>query len=227
MAAYDLEEQEQLAELKAWWKQYGNLLINLLLGVMVAILAWQGWNYYQGKQAGESGLLYNALQAAIQKNDLQQIKVANGELVSKYGSSTYASLGALMTAKALVDSGDTKTARLQLTWVIEHASEELRDLARLRLAALMVDEKEFDAALKQLDGKSVAALEPRFAEMRGDVLVEQGKKKEAVDAYTLALSKLDGQDKASEQAGAKARTQTSQVAHELIQMKLDSLGGSK
>ena len=227
MAAYDLEEQEQLAELKAWWKQYGNLLINLLLGVMVAILAWQGWNYYQGKQAGESGLLYNALQAAIQKNDLQQIKVANGELVSKYGSSTYASLGALMTAKALVDSGDTKTARLQLTWVIEHASEELRDLARLRLAALMVDEKEFDAALKQLDGKSVAALEPRFAEMRGDVLVEQGKKKEAVDAYTLALSKLDGQDKASDQAGAKAQTQTSQVAHELIQMKLDSLGGSK
>ena len=227
MAAYDLEEQEQLAELKAWWKQYGNLLINLLLGVMVAILAWQGWNYYQGKQAGESGLLYNALQAAIQKNDLQQIKVANGELVSKYGSSTYASLGALMTAKALVDSGDTKTARLQLTWVIEHASEELRDLARLRLAALMVDEKEFDAALKQLDGKSVAALEPRFAEMRGDVLVEQGKKKEAVDAYTLALSKLDGQDKASDPAGAKVQTQTSQVAHELIQMKLDSLGGSK
>ena len=227
MAAYDLEEQEQLAELKAWWKQYGNLLINLLLGVMVAILAWQGWNYYQSKQAGESGLLYNALQAAIQKNDLQQIKVANGELVSKYGSSTYASLGALMTAKALVDSGDTKTARLQLNWVIEHASEELRDLARLRLAALMVDEKEFDAALKQLDGKSVAALEPRFAEMRGDVLVEQGKKKEAVDAYTLALSKLDGQDKASDQAGAKVQTQTSQVAHELIQMKLDSLGGSK
>ena len=227
MAAYDLEEQEQLAELKAWWKQYGNLLINLLLGVMVAILAWQGWNYYQSKQAGESGLLYNALQAAIQKNDLQQIKVANGELVSKYGSSTYASLGALMTAKALVDSGDTKTARLQLNWVIEHASEELRDLARLRLAALMVDEKEFDAALKQLDGKSVVALEPRFAEMRGDVLVEQGKKKEAVEAYTQALSKLDGQDKAAEQSGAKSQSQTSQVARELIQMKLDSLGGSK
>ena len=227
MAAYDLEEQEQLAELKAWWKQYGNLLINLLLGVMVAILAWQGWNYYQSKQAGESGLLYNALQAAIQKNDLQQIKVANGELVSKYGTSTYASLGALMTAKALVDSGDTKTARLQLNWVIEHASEELRDLARLRLAALMVDEKEFDPALKQLDGKSVAALEPRFAEMRGDVLVEQGKKKEAVEAYTQALSKLDGQDKASEQSGAKSQSQTSQVARELIQMKLDSLGGSK
>lgn len=227
MAAYDLEEQEQLAELKAWWKQYGNLLINVLLGVMVAILAWQGWNYYQSKQAGESGLLYNALQVAIQKNDLQQIKVANGELVSKYGSSTYASLGALMTAKALVESGDMKTARLQLDWVVGHGSDELRDLARLRLAALMVEEKELDSALKQLEGKSVAAFEPRFAEMRGDVLVEQGKKKEAVDAYALAISKLDSLDKASEQSGAKGQSQASQVARELLQMKLDSLGGGK
>ena len=227
MAAYDLEEQEQLAELKAWWKQYGNLLTNALLGVLVVILAWQGWGLYQGKQAGQAATIFSVLQQAAQAKDAQKIKAASGELLEKFSGTRYASLGALTAAKALVDAGDTKTARLQLSWVVDHGQDEFRDLARLRLASLLLEDKEYEPALKQLEGKPLASFEARFAELRGDILSAQTKKADAVVAYKAALARLDVEDKEAKDSGQGGPGQTSAIARELIQLKLDALGGSK
>lgn len=225
MATYDLEEQEQLAELKAWWRQYGNLLINVATGVALIVIAWQGWNWYQRSQSAQASVIYNVLQKAVADNDSQRIKAASGELVEKFGSSSYASLGALTTAKALLDGGDAKTAKLQLQWVVDHGRDELRDLARLRLAAVLLDEKAYDEALKQLDGKVAAGFAARFADNRGDVLAAQGKSADAQAAYREALAKL-------EEAGAKSadqgwQGQSGAVYRELLQQKLDSVGGGK
>ncbi len=225
MATYDLEEQEQLAELKAWWRQYGNLLINVATGVALIVIAWQGWNWYQRSQSAQASVIYNVLQKAVADNDSQRIKAASGELVEKFSSSSYASLGALTTAKALLDGGDAKTAKLQLQWVVDHGRDELRDLARLRLAAVLLDEKAYDEALKQLDGKVAAGFAARFADTRGDVLVAQGKSADAQTAYREALAKL-------EEAGAKSadqgwQGQSGAVYRELLQQKLDAVGGSK
>ncbi len=140
MAAYDLEEQEQLAEIKAWWKQYGNLLMNVLTAAALTVLAWQGWNWYQRNQSIQASQVYHALSVAVQDNDSQRIKAASGELLEKFSSSTYASLGALSASKAMVDAGDAKTARVQLQWVVDKGKDELRELARLRLATLLLDE---------------------------------------------------------------------------------------
>ncbi|MEO8409751.1 MAG: tetratricopeptide repeat protein, partial [Propionivibrio sp.] len=187
MATYDLEEQEQLAEIKAWWKQHGNLLTNVLLGAVIAVAAWQGWNWYQRDQAGRAAMVYSGLQSAVQAKDSQKIKAASGELLENFGGSKYASLGALTAAKALVDGGDEKTAKIQLQWVAEHGENELRELARLRLAALLIDEKAYDQALKQLDGDIGPGFAARFADVRGDVLAAAGKKSEALTAYQDAL----------------------------------------
>src|ERR1035437_3544253 len=127
MATYDLEEQEQLAEIKAWWKMYGNLVVNVLLTVLVVIVAWLGWNRYQGSQSSQAAMVYNVLQNAVQAKDAQRIKAASGELVEKFSGTNYASLGALITAKAMIDAGDAKSAKLQLVWVTEHGKDELRD----------------------------------------------------------------------------------------------------
>ena len=116
MAAYDLEEQEQLAELKAWWKQYGNQLINVLLVAALVAAAWQGWNWYQRRQTGQAAQVYSVLTRAIAEKDTQRVKAASGELLEKFGSTGYASLGALTTAKAMIDNDDAKTAKLQLQW---------------------------------------------------------------------------------------------------------------
>ena len=225
MATYDLEEQEQLAEIKVWWKQYGNLLINVLTGAALIVIAWQGWNWYQRNQTAQASVVYNVLQRAVVDKDAQRIKAASGELVEKFSGSSYASLGALTTAKALIDAGDAKTAKLQLQWVVEHGQDELRDLARLRLAAVLLDEKSYDEALKQLDGKVSAGFAARFADNRGDVLAAQGKSADAQAAYQVALAKLDEAEAKS--AGQGWQGQSSAVYRELLQQKLDAQGGSK
>ena len=229
MATYDLEEQEQLAEIKAWWRQYGNLLTNVLLGAVIAVAAWQAWNWYQRDQAGRAAMIYSGLQSAVQAQDSQKIKAASGELLENFGGSKYASLGALTAAKALVDGGDGKTATIQLQWVAEHGENELRDLARLRLAALLIDENDeraYDQALAQLDGDVGPGFEARFADVRGDVLAAAGKKTEALSAYRDALARVDailqGQTPARQRPA-----QSTAIYRGIVQQKIDALGGGK
>ena len=226
MATYDLEEQEQLAEIKAWWKQYGNLLTNVLLAAVIAVAAWQGWNWYQRSQAGQAAMIYNGLQGAVQAKDSQKIKASTGELLEKFGGSKYASLGALTAAKALFDAGDAKTAKVQLLWVAEHGEKELRDLARVRLAGLLIDEKAYDQALKQLEGEVSPGFEARFADVRGDVFFAAGRKAEALAAYREAFDSLDaittGMSSAKQRPG-----QSTAVYREIVQQKIDALGGGK
>lgn len=225
MATYDLEEQEQLAELKAWWKQYGNQLINVLLVAALVAAAWQGWNWYQRRQTGQASQVYSVLTRAIGEKDMQRVKAASGELLEKFGSTGYASLGALTTAKAMLDNDDAKTAKLQLQWVVEHGDDELRDIARLRLADLLLDEKAYAEALKVLDGKVSPGFEVRFADNRGDVLAAQGEAAQAVSAYQSALAKLD---EANGKGAAQGwQVQANGIYRELLQQKLDAQGGSK
>lgn len=229
MAAYDLEEQEQIAEVKAWWKQYGNRLINAATVIALVAAAWFGWNAYQRNQSAGASMVYGALQQAVQEKDTQRIKAASGELIEKFGRTAYAPLGALASAKAMVEAGDPQTAKAQLLWAVEHAKDEVRDLARLRAAALMLDEKAYDAALKQLEGASGPAFEVRFLDMRGDILAAQGKKSEAVSAYQAALGKLGELEKSGKSAGAgqEWQGQSNAVFRDLIEQKIDALGGGK
>jgi predicted negative regulator of RcsB-dependent stress response len=227
MATYDLEEQEQLAEMKAWWKQYGNLLVSLLTAASIGVIAWQAWNWYQRTQTAQASMIYSVLQKSALEKDLQKTKAASGELLEKFAGTTYAPLGALTAAKALFDAGDTKTAKVQLAWVAEHGKDELRDLARLRLAAVLLDEKAYDEALKQLDGSVSAGFVIRFAENRGDIFNAQGKKSEARSAYQAALAKLDEGDKSGKGKNSLQDKQANAPYRDMLQQKIDSLGESK
>lgn len=225
MAAYDLEEQEQLAELKAWWKQYGNLVTWLAVAASLAIFGWQAWNWHQRSQAGQAAGVYAVLQKAVQMRDTQKTKAAAGELVEKYARSSYAPLGALLAAKVLHESGDAKSARAQLAWVAENGKDELRDVARLRLAALLLDEQAYDEALKALSGVSGAPFSARAADLRGDVLAAQGKRGEAAAAWKAALAALDQAGK--EGAATMRATEMTAPYREVLQQKVDASGESK
>ena len=209
MAHYDREEQEQIDSLKTWWKMYGNLVTGLVMAGSLAVVGWQGWNWYQGGQSAQAAAIYGVLEQAASMGDAQKVKAASGELVEKFGRTAYASLGAMVAAKQSFDAGDLKTAKTQLAWVAENGKNEARDLARLRLAAVQLDEQAYDEALKQLDAAHAAAFDARFLELKGDVLTAQGKKAEARSAYKSALEKLADKQSAS---------------RELLQQKLDSLG---
>ena len=209
MAHYDLEEQEQIDTLKTWWKMYGNLLTGIVTVACVAVIGWQGWNWYQRGQSAQAAAIYGVLEQAVAVRDAQKIKGAAGELAEKFGGTTYAALGALQAGKQSFEAGDLKTAKAQLTWAAENAKDEIKDIARLRLAAVLLDEKAYDEALKQLDASHAPAFAARFQELKGDVLVAQGKKAEALAAYKAAQAK--GESKAG-------------VGAELLQQKIDSLG---
>lgn len=220
MAVYDLEEQEQIDNLKAWWQQHGNLITWTVSALAVAVVAWQGWNWYQGQQAAQASALFGALQQAMVKEDTQRVRTIAGELTEKFGSTAYAPMGTLMAAKVSFESGDAKTARAQLAWVAAHGKDELRDVAHLRLAGVMLDEQAYDEALKELAHKPGPALVAAYAELKGDVLVAQGKQDEARAAYKEAL---EAQEKESKDGtGEAGRSPVSQLLHQ----KLDALGGA-
>ena len=214
MAHYDLEEQEQIDTLKTWWKMYGNLVTGVVVAASLAVIGWQGWNWYQRGQAAQASAIYGALEQAVAAQDAQRVKAAAGELAEKFGSTTYAALGAMVAARQSFEAGDLKTARAQLTWAADNAKDEVKDLARLRLAAVLLDEKAYDEALKQLDTAHAPAFNSRFLELKGDVLLAQGKKPEARAAYKAALDK----------APAEARAGAPAAGRELLRQKLDSLG---
>ena len=209
MAHYDLEEQEQIDSLRTWWRMHGNLVSGVAMAASLAVVGWQGWGWYQSGQSAKAAAVYAVLEQAVGAGDAQRVKAAAGELAEKFSGTSYAALGAMLAAKQSFAAGDLKTARTQLAWVVEHGKDEIRDLARLRLAAVQLDEQAYDEALKQLDAAPQPAFAGRFQEMKGDVLAAQGKKSEARTAYRNAL------DKQGDKPGS---------ARELLQQKLDSLG---
>ena len=214
MAAYDLEEQEQLSAMKAWWEKYGNIVTSVIGAIALAVLGWQAWAWHQRSQNDNATAMYAEVFMAAQSGDTAKMQQAANQLTTAYPGHLQASLGALLAAKADIDKKDSKSARVKLTWVIEHTKEVLvKDLARLRLATLMLDEKAYDDALKQLEGGVTQELAPRFSELRGDVMVEQGKFDTAKQAYKQALEKFSN---SSESATLKT----------IVQTKLDALGGN-
>jgi predicted negative regulator of RcsB-dependent stress response len=192
MSTYDLEEQEQLAALKAWWKEHGGGVALAAVLVAAAVAAWNGWVWYQRSQAAQAAALYETLQKAARANDLKATQDTAGSILENYPRSAYAPLAALVSAKVQFQAGDLKTARAQLQWVIEHAkSDEIRSIASLRLASVLLDDKEPDAALKALEAKPHPGFEALYGAQRGDILMVQKKREEARAAYRAALEKAE------------------------------------
>jgi predicted negative regulator of RcsB-dependent stress response len=212
MAVYDLEEQEQIDEIKAWWKQYRAIVIGVVVAVAATVGGMRGWTYYQNKQGLEAGELYTQLQGAVGANEPKKVQDIAAVITDRYARTGYATFAALAAARAAFDSGDLAAAKTRLQWVVDHARDaEARDIARLRIGAVLVDEKNYDEALKVADTPHAESLSALYADLKGDVLVAQGKPQEARAAYQLAL------DKSEARSNYRA----------IIQIKLDALGAAR
>jgi predicted negative regulator of RcsB-dependent stress response len=217
MAYYDLDEQEQLSALKAWWNQWGALMIAGIGLALAAVAAYQGWVWYKRDQATNAAVLYTELTKFAQEKFAQEgdKKKANERaevLIEKYPNTGYAPLAALVAARLSFEGGDLPSAKQNLQWVIDKArDEEFKSVARLRLAGILLDEKRFDEALKLLDINPDASMANLYADLRGDLFMAKGSLAEARSAYQSALEKTD----------AKSPYRS------LIQLKIDSLGEAK
>jgi predicted negative regulator of RcsB-dependent stress response len=187
----DLQEQEQLDALKAFWKQQGNLVTWTLILVLGAFAAWNGWQYWQRDQASKAGSMFDELEKAVVAGDADKSGRIFNDLKDGYGRTVFAAQGGLLAAKAQFDKGQTDAAKTTLDWVAQTAGhDELRTVAQLRLAAVHAQSKQFDLAIKALDAAVAPGFEGLVADRRGDVLHLQGKSAEAVVQYQAAFKAL-------------------------------------
>jgi predicted negative regulator of RcsB-dependent stress response len=188
----DLEEQEQLDQLKAFWNQYGNLISGVLIVLASVYLAWVGWNWYQRDQGTKAGAMYEEFERALQAADAERAGRIFGDMKARFPRAAYTGQAGLAAAKLAGEKGQADAARADLAWVAESASEsEYRTIARMRLAGQLLDEKKYDEALKQLDGVEGEDFQALAADRRGDILLAQGKADDAKAAYAKAWAAMD------------------------------------
>ena len=206
--AYDLEEQEQLDEFKAWWKKNGKIATNLVLAALIAYAAWQAYGYFQNKKALEASELYQAL-VVTDLTKTAEIKTQSAKLMDGYSGTPYAGRAAVFAAKANFAANDDKSAKSQLDWAVKNAKEgAVKAIAGLQLANVLFDEKNYDEAQKVLSAINDKGYEGLKASLQGDIFLAQGKNTEAKKAFENALNNLDVQGK----------------LHQYTQQKLESLG---
>jgi predicted negative regulator of RcsB-dependent stress response len=188
----DLEEQEQLDQLKHFWNQYGNLITWVLIVVFGGIAGWNGWQYWQRTQSVQASALYDEVERAAQAGDTARVERAFSDIKDRYGRTVYAQQAGLLAAKVLVDKGNVDAAKGALAWVAETSSDEgHKATARLRLAGVLAQAKAYDEALKHVSGEFPKAFEGLAADRRGDIHALQGKKAEAKAEYLKAWQAMD------------------------------------
>jgi predicted negative regulator of RcsB-dependent stress response len=190
--AYDLEEQEQIDEFKAWCKANGKMTISLLVGGLLAYAAWTFYHYSQDKKAVEASTLYQTL-LTTDTEKVADIKTQADALMANFASTPYAGRAAVYAAKTNATT-DVKTAKTELEWAIKNAKESsVQAVASLQLASILSEEKNYDAAQKTVSAISDKGFEGLKQNMQGDILLAQGKTEEAKKAFKIALENLDDQ----------------------------------
>lgn len=206
--AYDLEQQESISAMKAWFDENANLLIGILLVVALAVAGVQGWRWYERREVEASAGLFEQYEQAVGAKDEKKARDLAGALMQDHAGSAYAALAALSQARTSLEAADATAAKAQLHFVIDKSGNaELATLARVRLAGILLDEKAYDEGLAVLAGEAPAGLAAEVSDRRGDLLFAQGKTADARAAYARAL----------EQAAARSPLRP------LIQSKLDAL----
>ncbi len=214
MSVYDAEEQQRIDALKDWWAQWGNLVFAGLIVFLLGIAGAQGWRYYQKQQVVEAETLFVSVKKVAQEatatKDWKKLSAAATALADKYPATFYATDAQLMAAKAAFDAKELAEAKKHLQWVVDKGAASHQPIARVRLAAVLLDEQKYDDALKMLDGVNGDGFASLAADMKGDIFAAQGRRDEARAAYEVAVNK------AEQRSPLKA----------ISQSKLDAFGGA-
>lgn len=188
----DLEEQEQLDELKHFWSRYGNLITWVLIAVLGSLAAWNGYTYWRKNQAAQSAVMFDEMEKSLQSADLSKVERTFNEMKERFPASTYTHQAALQLAKMAVDTQKPDIAKAALQWTAQNASDDgYASVARLRLASVHMEAKSFDDAIKVLEDVKSPAFQALVDDRKGDVWMLEGKKTQAKAAYLQAFQALE------------------------------------
>jgi predicted negative regulator of RcsB-dependent stress response len=183
-----LSEKEQWERLKAWLRDNGAWIV---AGIVVGVLGLAGWRWWQDRQeriALEAGGKYEQLLESLGRSDRTRGVSLADELRRDYSSSPFVDQADLALARSYVEAGDLPKAAERLKSVADGSrDEELRLVARLRLARVQIAQGKADDALATLGSvQQAGAFAPRFEEVRGDAYLAKGDRKAALDSYRKA-----------------------------------------
>ena len=209
--SYDFEEQERLAELRAWWEDNRWYVVGGIAAAILVFAGYRGWHFWSAQQAENAAAMFAPVASGLKANDAAKASEAGKALIDKHPGSFYASEAALVLARNAFDAGNLDEARKRLEWALAHGVEAHRGVARLRLAAVLLEQKKFSEALQVLDGNTDDAFTALVADLRGDIMLAQGRIDEARASYKLAMEK------------ATPRNPVRNIA----ETKLNALGGAQ
>lgn len=207
----DLEEQEQLDQLKHFWKQYGNLITWVLIAVLGSFAAWNGYQWWNKRQAEQASAMFDEVERVIAGGDIGAAERAFSDMKQRFPSTVYAQQAGLTLAKVAYLSDKPDVAQSALVWVSESSADAgLAALAKIRQAGLLLEGKNFDAVSKLLDGSFPAEFAGLVADKKGDAMLAQGKPEQAIALYREAFKMLPERDQ----------------YRRLVEVKLASLGSA-
>ncbi len=188
----NLEEQEQIDELKHFWSRYGNLITGAIVVVLGTLAAWNGYQYWQRTQSTQAAALFDEVERVVSSNDTEKAERAFAEMKERFPRTAYAPRAGLLLAKMAMDADKVDAAKAALAWVSEHAVDRAYvAIARLRLSGILIEAKAYDEALKTLSGDISDEFAGLVADRRADIFVLQDKKIEAIAQYKKAFKALD------------------------------------
>lgn len=187
--SYDFEEQERLAAMQHWWEDNAKFVYAAIAAFVLSVAGWKGWQYWSASQAADAAAMAAEVNKA--RTDAKRAGDLAQAVIDKHPRSFFASEAALVSAQASFEAGDLATAQSRLEWVMKSGRDEHRGIARIRLAAVLLDFKKPTEALQVLDGNKDEAWAAMVADLRGDILFTQGRLDEARAAYKLAIDKSD------------------------------------
>jgi predicted negative regulator of RcsB-dependent stress response len=190
----DLEEQEQLDQLKHFWKQYGNLITWGLIVVLGAVAAWNGYHAWQRNQSVQAAAMFDEVEKVVRGGDAQKAERAFSDMKDRFAKAAYTQQAGLLVAKMAYEGGNVDAAKATLNWLAENAADKgYASVARLRLSAILIDAKAYDDALKILGTGIAEEFSALADDRRGDVYTLQGKRADAKAEYQKAFKAFDEQ----------------------------------
>ena len=191
----DNTEEEQIALIKEWWQRNGKPLLAGGALALVIVFGWQAWQKHQATQAQTASAIYQQLMEAAlvpsEQVDAQKVAQLLTQLKAVNNDNAYAQYGRLLAVKVAVDNNQLDDAALALQEILDKpANDTLEELARQRLARVLLAQEQAEKALVILEGKALPAFQATRDELRGDTLVILKRPAEAKAAYLQAKQAL-------------------------------------
>ena len=188
----NLQEQEKLAAVGHFWKTWGSALTGSAAVALLAVAGWYGYGWYQGQQSLKAMTLYEQVLQDASTADTDRLSLSLKAMQDSYAGTRQTQQAELLAARVFYEKGQVDKSQAALLAAAARTTDTgLQSAAKLQLANLLIEQQQYDEAIKQLTSQMDPAYAALAADRMGDAYALQNKRSEAIDAYTKAFNTMD------------------------------------